>query len=377
MDALDPNTSVEIAGGLYNDTSFLDALFRGLTDEGVFSVQLGKSKMSADPADDIGRFRDEALMIQGLEQSGFRSIHTYDEAHSRFYMPWSYLVAFKAYKTRAAWYRTAPEIDIELRRRIQKTKSGRPALRYFDAATMLRYQFPSKATEITYCRRGRLPYECDELRGFYEDDAVLPASDYLHVTKSKYGGQTGRGIFAARDIPKDALLAVDEHVKAFHFLPLTWSAISKMDAWSNAVIDEFPFVHGAFSHLSTFTKDNGWGDLFLGEEAYAVDSGPLLFINHGCNGTHNYGEGKGGITEFNIDLNNPKGISDNLVTAEESYSPVFERRWRIYLNCGDYALHDIKEGEEILANKIRMLGNPDDLKKEVMSLRKLCSEKAV
>ena len=37
MDALDPNTSVEIAGGLYNDTSFVDSLFNGLTEEGVVS----------------------------------------------------------------------------------------------------------------------------------------------------------------------------------------------------------------------------------------------------------------------------------------------------------------------------------------------------
>ena len=33
----DPNTSVEIAGGLYNDTLFVDSVFNGLTDEGVVS----------------------------------------------------------------------------------------------------------------------------------------------------------------------------------------------------------------------------------------------------------------------------------------------------------------------------------------------------
>ena len=40
MDALDPNTSVEIAGGLYNDTTFVDSVFNGLTSEGVVSVLL-------------------------------------------------------------------------------------------------------------------------------------------------------------------------------------------------------------------------------------------------------------------------------------------------------------------------------------------------
>ena len=37
MDALDPNTSVEIAGGLYNDTSFIDSMFNSLTKAGVVS----------------------------------------------------------------------------------------------------------------------------------------------------------------------------------------------------------------------------------------------------------------------------------------------------------------------------------------------------
>jgi spermidine synthase len=35
MDALDPKTSLEIAGGLYDDTSFVDSLLNGLTSKGV------------------------------------------------------------------------------------------------------------------------------------------------------------------------------------------------------------------------------------------------------------------------------------------------------------------------------------------------------
>ena len=85
MDALDPMTSVEIAGGLYNDTSFVKSLFNGLTAEGVvslfgvcmrrklltyqisllfqFAVQMGKSKMITDPHDEIGRYKDTGLMV--------------------------------------------------------------------------------------------------------------------------------------------------------------------------------------------------------------------------------------------------------------------------------------------------------------------------
>merc|ERR1719203_2743792 len=131
-------------------------------------------------------------MIEALKQSGFESIHTYDEGHNHFYMPWSYLVAFKDYQSRAEWHRTAPELQIALQQRLHKTKSGAPVLRYFDAATMLQYQLPSKAQETTFCRKEEHPPECDEYVGVPSKSVHLPAKEYLKVGKSSVGENAGR-----------------------------------------------------------------------------------------------------------------------------------------------------------------------------------------
>jgi multimeric flavodoxin WrbA len=52
----------------------------------------------------------------------------------------SYLVALKDKRLRTNWYRNIPELDIELRNRIRRTKSGEPALKSFDAPSMKEYQ---------------------------------------------------------------------------------------------------------------------------------------------------------------------------------------------------------------------------------------------
>ena len=216
MDALDPKTSLEIAGGLYDDTSFVDSLFDALIEDGVFVVQMGKSRMLTDPHDEVGRFKQTGLMIKTLEQSGFESIHTYDEGHSHFYMPWSYLVALKDYETKAAWHRTAPEIQIELHQRLHRTKSGNPILRYFDVAMMVGYQVPSKAQEMTQCREdmnGKVPMDCDDILGFYKQDRIHLPLDHIQVAKSGVGERAGRGLFAAQDIPEFATIGLEKSVQ--------------------------------------------------------------------------------------------------------------------------------------------------------------------
>mmetsp|Transcript_46741 Transcript_46741/g.99177 ORF Transcript_46741/g.99177 Transcript_46741/m.99177 type:complete len:920 (-) Transcript_46741:286-3045(-) len=378
MDALDPNTSIEIAGGLYNDTSFIDSVFSGLAGDGVFVVQLGKSKMSTDPPDEIGRFKDTALMIDALEESGFESIHTYDEGHSHFYMPWSYLVAFKEYKSRAGWHRTAPEIQIELQKRLVKTKSGKPVLRYFDAATMIGYQMPPKSSETVFCRKEEKPHECEFCVGL--DEIVnFPASEYLKVGKSELGDLAGRGLFAAKDIPEDVTLALADAGKSFHFSPLSWSVVEKLYAWADedGNYDKIPFVEDEIIGVWTFVDGYGHGSLLLGELHMSIESDVMLFMNHGCNGTYNYAatesDSDNRLTEMNIDFKNIGEIVENFINkSSHPYSPVFDRNWRMILNSGDCSLRDIKAGEEILTDYLTFAGSIDDFRRDVMSLRRQC-----
>ena len=171
-------------------------------------------------------------------------------------MPWSYLVALKDYKSKARWHRTTPELQIALRQRLHQTKSGRPVLRYFDAATMVSYQLPSRAQETTYCRQEAGDddeRDCDSVLGFFSDHVHLPI-EYLRVGKSGIGERAGRGLFATRDIPSHASIGINKSVNGFHFPPLAWSVLNSMVEWSAENENEFPYVEDEISSVYTYAE---------------------------------------------------------------------------------------------------------------------------
>jgi len=216
MDALDPDQFVEIVGNLYKDDNFVGSLFRGLSEEGVFVIQMGESFQNIDPAMDSGPNQDAQNMMNALKNVGFESIHMYDEGHSHFLAPWSYFVCFKDGDARVRWNASPAEVEVALHRRLHGTRSGAPPLRFFDGATMAGYQTPPKAAETVYCRMTDVPWECQELAGLATGLVDTPIS-HLVARKSTLGEHAGRGLFAARDIPADAALDLDGNVKAFYF----------------------------------------------------------------------------------------------------------------------------------------------------------------
>ncbi|KAL7482045.1 hypothetical protein ACHAW6_008440 [Cyclotella cf. meneghiniana] len=233
MDALDPDDFVDFADRLYNNAPFIQSLYKGLSPDGVLVVQLGASPDAVDPSDENGPFKNRANMISKLQHLGFQSIHMYEEGHCEFYHPWSILVAFKTYETRANWYRPAAELQIQLRRRIRATRSGRPALLHFDAATMHGYQIPPKSFESVYCRQEREPEECEEYNGFRTEGARNVPTTQVRIQKSGISESAGRGLFAVEDIPPGATLALEEGTKAFHVVPSTWRVLDLVYEWSN------------------------------------------------------------------------------------------------------------------------------------------------
>jgi len=364
---LDSDKLVEIAGSLYKDNEFIPSLFDALSEDGVFVVQLGESERSYDPADETGPSKDKAHMMEAL-QHVFESIHAYDEGHSHFFAPWSYLVCFKDYESRASWYKTSPEIEIELHQRLYKTKSGKPALLFFDAPTMISYQVPPKAIETTYCRKEDTPWECDEYLGIDPELMRIPIS-HVEARKSTVGEYAGRGLFASQDIPKDAMIDINGSVKAFHVPPSTGFVITKLYDWGNGNSDEGTFVKEGLSCVRTFVEGYGYCATLLGKKHYTIDSGITTFCNHGCNGTYNYGDDNN-FTELNIDLDY---APEALLNKASVFSPVFERHLRQILAVGDYTLRDIRQGEEILCNYLSFSGDPDYWEEDVTGLRGQCA----
>ena len=90
--------------------------------------------------------------------------------------------------------------------------------------------------------------------------------------------------------------------------------------------------------------------ILQGKKHYTVDSGIMNFCNHGCNGTYNYGvenEDELIFNEMDVALDH---IPEALQNTALVYSPVLERHLRQVSSIGDYALKDIRKGEEILCN---------------------------
>ena len=201
-------------------------------------------------------------------------MHTYDEGHSHFDAPWTYLINFKDYKSRASWYRTAPEIDIQLYSRLFGTRSGQPMLHFFDAPTMIGYQTPPKAEETTYCRIegvSEYEYECEEYTGFdLFHDHVIPMS-HLEARKSsdRYGG---RALYAARDIPQGMALPLSIAVTSFHVLPSTWSIIEQLYEWADKDTNaEMSYVEDELDSMFTFTEGYGYKASLLVSKTVHID----------------------------------------------------------------------------------------------------------
>ena len=100
----------------------------------------------------------------------------------------------------------------------------------------------------------------------------------------------------------------------------------------------------------------------------------MLFANHGCDGSYNFGDinEDSVLTETNVGIDQ---VPDNFDQEAFVYSPVIERRIRQYLSgvgTEESALRDIKAGEEILMNYLYYEVNPEEWKEDIMNIRGQC-----
>jgi len=197
MDALDPNDGVEFATYLYTDDAYIQSLYNGLTESGILVVQVGEVPVSGSPPDEIGAFKNRAMMLKQLEQVGFKSIHLYEEGHSGFMAPWATLVAFKDEDTRSNWYRNSAEVDIQIKRRIRKATSRTPLLRNFDGSTMMNYQITPKVFETLYCEQQVAPVECHSRNFESRSEVYNPV-----VERSSYSRQSRQHNFFGNAVNK-------------------------------------------------------------------------------------------------------------------------------------------------------------------------------
>eukprot|EP00557_Chaetoceros_sp_GSL56_P012726 CAMPEP_0176481324 /NCGR_PEP_ID=MMETSP0200_2-20121128/2757_1 /TAXON_ID=947934 /ORGANISM="Chaetoceros sp., Strain GSL56" /LENGTH=726 /DNA_ID=CAMNT_0017877517 /DNA_START=207 /DNA_END=2387 /DNA_ORIENTATION=+ len=179
MDALDPQDNVPFADILYTNEGFIKTLCNALTDNGIIIMQLGESAENLGPPEEISRNSKRSFVMHVFERIGFTNVHVYEEGNCHFRGPWSYAVAMKSNETESLWYRSSAEIDVEVRKRILPTVSGKPALKNFDGTLMESYQNPPKSFELVYCRATPVPDSCKYLLG-HDKIAITPEGRKLY-----------------------------------------------------------------------------------------------------------------------------------------------------------------------------------------------------
>eukprot|EP00339_Tiarina_fusa_P022092 CAMPEP_0116996284 /NCGR_PEP_ID=MMETSP0472-20121206/143_1 /TAXON_ID=693140 ORGANISM="Tiarina fusus, Strain LIS" /NCGR_SAMPLE_ID=MMETSP0472 /ASSEMBLY_ACC=CAM_ASM_000603 /LENGTH=622 /DNA_ID=CAMNT_0004694857 /DNA_START=326 /DNA_END=2194 /DNA_ORIENTATION=+ len=165
LDALDPQNVVDFAEALYGDSSFMGALYNGLSENGVLVSQVGEAVKLTAPAQTYSVNRNRALFIKSLIGQGFVDIAEYNEGGAMFEAPWTFNVAFKSTKSRNNWDDNEALVNLKMKKRAIDTLDGESPFEYFDGADM-QARWPSKASEVVFCRQEPTPAGCEGGHGF-------------------------------------------------------------------------------------------------------------------------------------------------------------------------------------------------------------------
>eukprot|EP00934_Nitzschia_sp_Nitz4_P004298 Nitzschia sp. Nitz4//scaffold42_size132992//58165//61027//NITZ4_003394-RA/size132992-augustus-gene-0.112-mRNA-1//-1//CDS//3329551703//4288//frame0 len=368
MDALDPQVQKDFVDALYDGGPFLKSLPNAIGEKGILVAQMGEAPLMQQPAEEHSVNKNRVKFMRSLVDLGFQSIRDYEIGHGGFESPWQVTVSFKSLQTKGNWFADTALVDVKMRSRLIPTKDGTTPLRYFDGATMKLYMFPSRTSEIVFCR-GSEPSklaECQSGHGYNPQLPNVPTSD-LEVRPSALGINAGRGLFTKRDIAKDSYIGLEGLVHSVYYGPSTFALMERM-------YNEYEDEEGGYAHdaVANFAYWYGGSFGYRGQNIVFVASTEQIFRNHGCNGTNNVGHNLE-ITEATAD---PAVIPEEILSRYSgravAYHPARERQVHFY--SGGYPRRDIKQGEELVDNYLGMVGvDPEDWASDVKSLQAQCS----
>ena len=369
----------------------MKSFYNSLSDNGVLVMELGESPDSRDPGEMNSGDKNRVAALNLLERVGFESIHVFEEvsiysswkclnlpftfsfyspslyylqSHCGFGVAWTFVVAFKSYSSRKLWYANTAEIELAIQKRTVRTKSGKIPLQYFDGATMMSYQVPSRTIETVFCRRQPVPPSCtNEAHIYNPEHPNIPASS-MEVRVSGQGENAGRGVFTKVNVVEGTYISAETSAESLRFYPSTYKLIIDLVEKCEEQAEELDvfeyYMHGY-----------GYSSRKLGETEAFVDSSIVTFVNHGCNGTYNIGD-ETDHDEFTADIRSPPVdlMGHKSHTGSSVFDPVIDRH---LFHSGDVSLRDIDAGEEILDNYLNFIGGQEAWEEDVTDLRKQCS----
>mmetsp|Transcript_22076 Transcript_22076/g.61400 ORF Transcript_22076/g.61400 Transcript_22076/m.61400 type:complete len:871 (+) Transcript_22076:139-2751(+) len=364
MDALDPQVQKGFVDALYDGGPFLRSLPNALAEHGIMVAQVGEANTINSPSGEYSMDRNRIKFIETLVSLGFPTVRDYEENHNRFEAPWEFVAAFKDLDYRVDWYVESAIIDLKMRQRGMMTTSGGSPFLHFDGATMKSYRYPSKSSEVAFCRFKPHVTDCVDGHGFDpERDEV--ALESLEIKPSSLGKKAGRGVFAKNDIAEKSYIGLGELTSSVHISAESFEVSNK--------INEISWVYSNYygKELDKFTEIYGHFFSNQGDTEVFVDSTIQSMINHGCVGANNVGY-KINITEESADpLSVPEEVLSSITGKQVVYNPAKERQVRFYSTSTPR--RDIKAGEELLNNYLGMTGaEATDWEEDVLTLRGHC-----
>lgn len=364
IDAVDPSSSTAFSDVLYGHEDFVRALSNGLGESGILVSQFGEDVKFNTAGAQVSPRITEYDFMEKLKDYDFRKIEDYSEGHGGFLGVMKFKIAFKCTSCFTQWHSNQAMIDLAIKERSMRTVDGSNAklFRFFDGATMIGYQYPSRVVENVFCREIPTPPFCDASHGFDPYTTNIKLSS-LEV-KTSLIPNAGRGVFTKIDIPKGSYIGLEEVSSNVIVMP---EEVHLIQTFLNEAIVNRWKMFDAYLYGLGFSSD------FFLDTSYSIDNGILQFLNHGCNGTNNIQQYN--TTEFTAD---PATMPDELEVTYEStiYNPCVSRSNLNLQNCGDLTNKDVKAGEELLDTYLAYY-TLDTWARGINDLRAQCSAQAL
>jgi hypothetical protein len=266
--------------------------------------------------------------LQRLEKIA-GAIIVYEEGHTGFSIPTSYLTICKSAYCRNAWYNEATVIDYQLSERIRQTRHKLSPLLHYDGSTHSSYQVTPRAWEEAYCLRSPQPYECgyrniDLTKDLFDFHCQNSQDDnFVTVYNIDDKGVERTIVRANKVIPKGSYIMPTDVAGSFTITKVTVDKLQSL----NAYIDDATVVEKFLDYVNT----HGHESILKGRALRYVDVGASTAIRRTTN-----------MDEANV--------SHWMPTNEEklpAYSPVYERHFDS-LSLFLVSTRDIRIGEEIV-----------------------------
>jgi len=351
--------------------TYFGIVFDALSPDGLIVMSLGNPS-------EAGFWRDHEIVVKFLETYNFHVILVYEENNCGLLKECAFLIMAKNPSFKDKWFETPASVNIQIHKMLgeQIEKS----LSRFDGVSMARYQYSKKIWENHFClKTSNPPYECSTVRGINPSIKDFSARMF-EVKKSSLGEEAGRGLFAKVDIPERSLFMQQEATDSVHFSGQVNDLIDKMQV-------QLPESKELLKKVYNYYNGYGYDDDATSHYEIFVDSGLSTFVNHGCNGSGNIGtlgvgfkitlEDHESLNENTAMHLNHNEISHRFYDTSFTYNPVISRHVLLISGGLNYALRDIKKGEEIFTNYILFSIGASDWMSDVYDIKSQCSGESI